>query len=74
MKTIRIELDNEFEADSFAAILEAEMIPHTVVSHYSLAYNGIFQMTLGWGHVEIPEAYQNKAALLYQNYKKYLQE
>jgi hypothetical protein len=74
MKTIRINIDNEFEADSFAAILEAEKIPHTVISHFSLAYDGIFQMTMGWGHIEIPEEYEERARQLYANYKKYLQE
>jgi hypothetical protein len=74
MKTIRINLDNEFEAEAFAAILEAESIPHVVVSHYSLAYNGLFQMTTGWGHVEIPEQFEERALALYQDYKKYLQE
>ena len=74
MKTIRIDMDNEIEADAFSAILDAEGIPHMVVSHHSLAYNGLFQMTMGWGHMEIPEEYLERARELYQNYKKFLNE
>ncbi len=74
MKIFRIELNNEFEADVFAAILEEEKIPHTVVNHNSLAYDGLFQMTMGWGHIDIPEEFQKKAAELFQNYKKSLAE
>lgn len=74
MKTFRIELDNQFEADVFAAILEEENIPHTVVNHYSLAYDGLFQMSMGWGHIDIPEEYQKKAAELFLNYKNSLKK
>lgn len=72
MKIFRIELDNEFEADVFAAILKEENIPHTVVSHNSLAYDGLFQMTMGWGHIEIPEEYKKIAAELLLNYRNSL--
>ena len=36
-------------------------IPHTLINHHSMAYNGLFQMTMGWGHFEIPESYLEKA-------------
>lgn len=74
MKIFRIDLDNEFEADVFAALLDEEKIPHAVINHYDLAYDGLFQMTMGWGHIDIPEEYQEKAKTLYQNYKKSLLE
>lgn len=74
MKTFRIELDNEFEADVFIAMLEEEGIPYTVLNHFSLAYSGLFQMTLGWGHIEVPEEYQEKATELFQDFKKSLTE
>lgn len=69
MKMLRIELDNEFEADVFSDLLENENIPNVVISHRSLAYNGLFQITTGWGHVEIPEAFHEKASELLQNYR-----
>lgn len=74
MKIFRIELNNQFEADVFAALLEEERIPYAVVNHYSFAYDGLFQMSMGWGHIEIPEEYKEKAAELFQSYKNSLTE
>ena len=74
MKMFRLELDNEIEADAFAALLDEERIPHMIVSHHSMAYDGLFQMTTGWGHIEIPEEYQEKAEELLRNYKIFLAE
>lgn len=74
MKTFRIDVENEFEADSLADLLEKEGIPHTVISHHSLAYDGLFQMTLGWGHVEIPIEHQEKATELWHKYREFLSE
>lgn len=67
MKTVRIDVENEFEADVFAAVLDEEKIPYRLISHHSMAYNGLFQMTMGWGHVEIPEVHLEKAEELLQN-------
>jgi hypothetical protein len=74
VKFFRIELDNEFEADIFAALLEEEGIPFAVVNHHSLAYDGLFQMSMGWGHIEIPEEYQEKAVEIFRSYKSSLTE
>ena len=74
VKNFRIELENKFEADVFQAMLQEEKIPHIVVSHYDLAYGSIFQMTTGWGHVEVPKEYEEKAEELFQSYKKSLNE
>jgi len=35
---MRIDLENEFEADQFAALLEAEQIPHTIISSTIIAW------------------------------------
>jgi len=72
MKMFRITLDNEFEADTYTAILEDAQIPHILVSHYSSAYDGLFQMTMGWGHIEISEEYIEKAEELIKNFKESL--
>jgi len=74
MKSFRLELDNAFEADVFTAMLEDEGIPYNIVNHFSLAYGNLFQMTTGWGHIEVPEEYQEKAEELFQNYKKSMTE
>lgn len=74
MKIFRIDLDNEFEADVVTSMFEEEKIPYNVVSHHSSAYDGLFQMTMGWGHIEIPEEYQDKAEELMTNYRESLPE
>lgn len=74
MKTARIILENEFEADVFSMMLDDERIPHTFISHHSSAYDGLFQMTTGWGHMEFPEVYLEKAEALLQNLRESRQE
>jgi len=74
MKIIQTSLENEFEADVLTGIFKEEGIPFTVVPHHSEAYDGLFQLTMGWGHIEIPEEYQKKAEQLIQDYKKSLPE
>lgn len=63
-------MENKFEADVFQGMLQEERIPYIVISHYDLAYGGLFQMTTGWGHIEVPEEYEEKATELFQIYKK----
>jgi hypothetical protein len=69
MKTIRIEILNEFEAEIFINILEEEKIPYALIQNKSLAYNGIFEIPMGWGYVEIPEEYEILAKKLYNDFK-----
>jgi hypothetical protein len=45
-------LDNEVEARVLDDILTEREIPHAIRSYHDLAYNGLFQMQKGWGHVE----------------------
>ena len=47
-------LDNEIQASLLDAILSEESIPHMMRSYYDSAYDGIFQVSKGWGHVEAP--------------------
>lgn len=72
MKTFRIELDNVFQADQVDAILAAEGIPHIIITNQSLAYNGLFQVTRGWGEVEIPEEYRERAIKLLRDFENSL--
>ncbi len=74
MKKFRIELDNEFEADVFIHILEEENIPYILINHNSFPYDGLFAMTLGWGHLEIPEKDQARARQLFEKYQESLSE
>lgn len=53
-------LENEVEAQLLDAILEANHIPHRLQSYRDGAYDGIFQLSQGWGYVEAPEEYQGE--------------
>ena len=51
---IRVILKDTIEAMA----LEANDIPHNMVSYYDNAYDGLFQTQKGWGHVEAPEEHK----------------
>lgn len=53
-------LDDEVEAQLLEDALEERDIPHLIVSHRDTAYDGLFQATQGWGHVEAPPSYQDE--------------
>ena len=60
-----VELRNEVEARLLQAHLDAEGIPHVVVSRHDSAYTAIFQVQLGWGHVEAPQEYAEQIREIY---------
>jgi len=64
----KIPMNDPFEADVFASMLETENIPFTIVDHSSLVFDGLFQMTMGWGHVEVPDEYKQSADALHQTF------
>ena len=49
-----ITLDHEVEAERLTSELDGRAIPHLMVSHADSAFDGIFQTSRGWGHVEAP--------------------
>lgn len=51
------ELEDEVQGQLLKGELEDRDIPHVVVSHRDTAYDGLFQATQGWGHVEAPPRY-----------------
>lgn len=53
-------IDNQFEAQLLAAILDERKIPHILKSYYDVAYDGLFQMQKGWGAVFAPAAHQEE--------------
>lgn len=56
-RTIRIaRLESEVQAQLLADLLTERNVPHLIRSYHDNAYDGIFQTTLGWGHVEAPES------------------
>lgn len=72
MKMIRVKLDNSFQADVLSEMLTEEGILHQVVSNRSEAYNGLFQLSLGWGYIEIPEEFKQKASAVMARYTDFL--
>jgi hypothetical protein len=73
MDTIRLSIENKFEADIFTNILDEENISYDLIETHSLAYDGIFEMTMGWGYVEIPQEFKEKAEELYKEFKESLE-
>lgn len=50
MEYIRIAtLENEIEARLLEAVLQERQIDHRLRSYHDLAYDGLFQASLGWG-------------------------
>jgi hypothetical protein len=49
-------LDNEIEAGLLESVLIERSIPHLMRSYHDTAYDGLFQVQLGWGAVYAPVA------------------
>jgi hypothetical protein len=59
-------LENEIEAQLMDSILTEQGIPHRMKSYHDTAYDGIFQVQKGWGHVEAPESYRDEITAIQQ--------
>ena len=53
-------LDNAIEAQLMDSILTERNIPHRMKSYHDSAYDGIFQVQKGWGHIEAPLNYKEE--------------
>jgi hypothetical protein len=51
-------LEHLIEAQVVGAILEEEGIPHRIRSFHDTAYDGLFQLQMGWGAVYAPETHE----------------
>ena len=65
-KMFRIDLTSEIEWQQLRAILEEQGIPHYARSFHDSAYDGLFQLQLGWGYVEIPAGYREEVETIVQ--------
>jgi len=45
-------LQNEIEAGLLRDELTERDIPHCIISYHDSAFDGLFQLVRGWGHVE----------------------
>ena len=53
-------LENEVQAQLLDSILTEREIPHVMKSYHDSAYDGVFQGTRGWGHIEAPESHRQE--------------
>ncbi len=53
-------LRNEVEAQLLAGELTELDIPHLMRSYYDGAFDGVYQFSKGWGHVEAPSEFKDK--------------
>lgn len=51
-------LNSKIEADILSEFLKRNSIPHIIKSYHDSAYDGIFQLQMGWGHVESDITYK----------------
>jgi hypothetical protein len=51
---------NEIEAMLLDEILTEKQIPHLIRSYHDSAYDGLWQMQAGWGHIEAPEEFKKE--------------
>jgi hypothetical protein len=59
-------LDNEAEARLLDAVLSDQGIPHLMRSYHDSAYDGLWQVQHGWGHVEAPLSRHEEIRRIYE--------
>ena len=69
-KVINIaDLNDEVEANMISRYLDKNNIPHFIKKNEELAYNGLWKLQLGWGHILAPEEYKDKILKLIEDIK-----
>jgi hypothetical protein len=53
-------LEDQFEAQLLSSILTERDIPHSLRSYHDTAYDGLFQVSKGWGAIYSPESYKTE--------------
>lgn len=53
-------LDNQIQAKLMEEILIEKKIPFIIRSYHDSAYDGLWQMQSGWGHIEAPPDYRDE--------------
>jgi hypothetical protein len=60
------DIRDEIEGQQLRVILEQEGIPHHIRSYHDSAYDGLFQVQLGWGYVEAPSPHKARIRAILQ--------
>jgi len=58
---------NEIEAMLLDEILTEKQIPHLIRSYHDSAYDGLWQIQSGWGHIEAPEEFRDEILSTYNH-------
>ncbi len=53
-------IDNNIQAQLVEAVLIERDIPHFMRTYHDSVYDGLFQVQMGWGHIEAPEEYEEE--------------
>ena len=60
-------LDNVIEAQLIESILNEQNIPHRIRSFHDTAYDGLFQVQMGWGELCAPVSQKQKIIEILNN-------
>jgi len=60
-------LENDIQAQLLDDVLTQQNIPHMMRSYHDSAYDGLFQHSKGWGHVEAPERHEDEILEIIDN-------
>jgi hypothetical protein len=60
-----VTLRNEAEAEVMRAALEERKIPHLVRTFHDTAYDGLYQLQMGWGTIEADEEHRGAIEEIY---------
>ena len=58
---------NEIEANLMQSILKERDIPHVIKSYHDSAYDGLFQLQKGWGHLEAADSDEQEIKAVYSD-------
>lgn len=67
-------LNNQIEAQLLSSILDEREIPFEIKSYHDAAYDGLFQITLGYGSVFAPKSYSKEILEILEDIRKGYQE
>jgi len=63
-------LENEVEASLMESILKERNIPHRMRNYHDLAFDGLFEVQKGWGHIEAPTNFKNEIVTIYEDLRQ----
>lgn len=63
-------VDNEVQAELVDNVLTERGIPHLMRSYHDSAYDGLFQSSGGWGHIEAPQTFTGEILAVIEDIKR----